>query len=546
MPEPEIQDSLDGPMQNPETHRQAYDRLKPLRESYLVRGRECSKLTIPRLLKEQGATGSTSLPTPFQSMGPRGVNNLSNKLLMALFPPNIPFFKYKVEPYAKELENAAADGDKDKQTEIEAHLIKAELAVQGELETSGWRVIAHEALQQLVTVGNCLVCMPKGDTRARIYKLDQYVMERSPMGHPIEIVVLEKVSERMLDDDLKEMMQKTAPKSSGNSDRDQSNPTYELYTRCIFDGEEKKWHCSQQLETMDIEGSYGTYGEDEFPYIPVRGYNDSGEHFSRSYVEDYLGDLISLEGLSQAIVEYAAACANVKFLVKPASLTDKDELANMPNGGYGDGSAEDVTVVSLDKFADFQVSANAASELKRELSLVFLLNSSIQRSGERVTAEEIRYMAEELESTLGGAYSLLSLEFQLPLVNLLTNRMTAAGRLPKLPNRVIKPTIVTGIEAIGRGNDASRLLDVAQGVRETFGETASVNIFDPYEFTSRLAIARGVRAEGLVRPPEQRAAQDQQAMIQMLIEKLGPEYLKQMGAAGQSPQLPQGAVPQPQ
>ncbi|WP_416142518.1 portal protein [Escherichia coli] len=46
-------------------------------------------------------------------------------------------------------------------------------------------------------------------------------------------------------------------------------------------------------------------------------------------------------------------------------------------------------------------------------------NSAVQRTGERVTAEEIRYVASELEDTLGGVYSILSQELQLPLVRVL-------------------------------------------------------------------------------------------------------------------------------
>ena len=45
------------------------------------------------------------------------------------------------------------------------------------------------------------------------------------------------------------------------------------------------------------------------------------------------------------------------------------------------------------------------------------------RSAERVTAEEVRYMAQELETALGGVYSILSQEFQYPFVNLLLGRM---------------------------------------------------------------------------------------------------------------------------
>ena len=66
-------------------------------------------------------------------------------------------------------------------------------------------------------------------------------------------------------------------------------------------------------------------------------------------------------------------------------------------------------------------------------------------------------MAEQLETSMGGIYSLLSLEFQLPLVKILMKRMSQNKEIPSLPKGSVKPTIITGIEALGRGNDLQKL-----------------------------------------------------------------------------------------
>lgn len=515
----------------------AYKRLETLRQPYLDRARDCAKLTIPRLMPESGANGSTDFPTPFQSTGPRGVNNLSAKLLLALLPPNIPFFKFRIEPYAKEIAQASKAGGRDPQAEIEKNLVKAELAVQAELESSGLRVVAHEALQQLIVAGNVLLYMPDGETKMRVYRLDQYVVERDPMGTPIQIITCEKVSWVMLPDSVVAELSKLRNRSTPNDPM----PTYDVYTRAQFDG--KMWHVCQEVENISIPDTTGKFAPEDFPYIPLRGYNSSGEHYSRSFTDDYLGDLISLEGLAQAIVEYSAACANVKFLVKPAGLTDKDELAKLPNGGYGDGTAEDVTVVGIDKFADFRVAADTASQLKTGLSLAFLLNTGVQRPGERVTAEEIRFMAEELETTLGGTYSLLSLEFQLPLVNLLVRRMTAAQKLPKLPKKIIKPAIVTGIEALGRGNDLMRLRESAAAIAGAIGPGELSKFVNAFELAKRMFTASGIRSEGLIVDPAEAQQGAQQAQLMELVQKLGPEVIRQLGAQQAQGQA---AAPAPQ
>ena len=57
------------------TAKERYEKLKEKREQYLDRARECSELTIPALIPEDGFHYTSELYTPFQSVGARGVNN---------------------------------------------------------------------------------------------------------------------------------------------------------------------------------------------------------------------------------------------------------------------------------------------------------------------------------------------------------------------------------------------------------------------------------------------------------------------------------------
>ena len=83
------------------TAKERYEKLKEKREQYLDRARECSELTIPSLIPDEGFTNSSDLYNPFQSVGARGVNNLASKLLLLLLPPNAPFFRLQVSGDAK-------------------------------------------------------------------------------------------------------------------------------------------------------------------------------------------------------------------------------------------------------------------------------------------------------------------------------------------------------------------------------------------------------------------------------------------------------------
>ena len=65
-------------------------------------------------------------------------------------------------------------------------------------------------------------------------------------------------------------------------------------------------------------------------------------------------------------------------------------------------------MLQTDKQYDLRVVVDAIQRFEERMSFAFLLNAAVQRDAERVTAQEIRYMANELETALGGVYSLLS------------------------------------------------------------------------------------------------------------------------------------------
>ena len=57
------------------------------------------------------------------------------------------------------------------------------------------------------------------------------------------------------------------------------------------------------------------------------------------------------------------------------------------------------------------------NRIEQRLQFAFLLNASVQRQAERVTATEVQLVANELQDALGGVYGILTTEFQLPYIN---------------------------------------------------------------------------------------------------------------------------------
>ena len=449
-------------------------------------------------------------------MGARGVNNLAAKLLLALLPPNSPFFRLVISDYM--LEQLA--GREGARADIEEALDKMERAVMTKVETGNTRSSTFEAMKHLLVAGNVLLFVPPGGG-LKVFRLDRYVVKRDPMGNVLEIITKENISEMELPEPVRLALNRE-DKGEDSSAED----IEELYTRVVRT--EKGWEVYQECEGIIIPGTEGTYPKEKSPWLALRFIQIDGEDYGRGYVEEYLGDLKTLEGLTKAIVQASAAAAKVLFLVKPNSTTKMKTLAESASGDIKEGNAEDVSVLQMDKFADFRVAYDTIKEIKEALSFAFLLNSAIQRNGERVTAEEIRYVANELESSLGGIYSTLAQEYQLPYLRVVMSAMERAKELPVLPKGSIQPTITTGVEAIGRGNDLTKLAGLLQDIAPLGPEVIQqeMNVGD---YIKRCGAARGIDMKGLLPTAEEKAARAQEAQQQQLIQTLGPNAVTQLG-----------------
>ena len=494
--------------------RALYDKCSDDRKTFLTRAREASELTIPYVMPPEGHNESTTFLTPFQGMGARGVNNLSSKLLLALLPPNAPFFRLAADYYAMAEQGVDVDSVK---SEIEKTLGKVERAVQSEFEASNLRIAVFEALKHLIVCGNSLLYVPDDDN-VRVYGLDSYVVKRDPSGTVLAIATKEGITPDILDPALQEMLGFGGTAEAGYQKG--KIEQVDLYT-CVY-RDKRRWIIFQEVNGVEIPGTRGSYHIDKNPFMPLRFTRIDGEHYGRGFIEEYLGDLRSLESLTQAIVEGSAAAAKMLFLVNPNGTTRQRVLAESSNGAIVQGNADDVSVLQVQKFNDFRVAYDVIGMLKERLSASFLMNSAVQRDAERVTAEEIRFMAQELEDVLGGVYSILSQEFQLPLVNRVMDKMQKKRRLPKIPKKLVKPTIVTGLEALGRGHDLNKLDMFVQGAVQLLGPEfpTYVNMSD---YLKRRATSIGIDTEGLVRTEEEIQLEKQQAMqAQMMQQAVGP------------------------
>lgn len=496
---------------NEQTAKNRYDKLVSDRQPYTDRAETSAQYTIPMAFPKDTDTSSTNYETPYQSIGARGVNNLTSKLMLALFPPNSPFFRLSL---GDEIQNAMPDDSAQKQQWEEA-LSKLERKITNYMETHQMRTTASEALLQLIIAGNVLLFLPPLEGGMRIYRLNSYVVSRDGIGNVIEIIAKDNVVYASLPEEAQRTIE------GDNIDPDKS---YEVYTHTYLEDDVYKSY--QEIEGNIIAGSEQEYPKDKSAWIPLRLKKMDGESYGRSFVDEYIGDLKVLEALSKSTVQVAAIASNILYLVNPNSMTRVSKLKDAKSGDFITGKIDDIQILQVNKTSDLQITTNTIATIESRLSYAFLLNSAVQRNAERVTAEEIRYVARELEDTVGSIYSILSYEFQLPLVRRVMSQMVRNGIMPDLPlgSQGVEPLITTGIEALGRGHDLTKLdtfIRYAQVFPEAFQSSVKQD-----EILRQIATALGIDSSSVVKSPEEMAQQQQMMMQNQMAMQAAPEMVK--------------------
>jgi len=481
-----------------------YSKLEINRETYLERARDCAKLTIPTLFPDKGVNAATEYKTPFQSIGARGVMNLASKLMLALFPPHSPFFRLSVD----DLVYKQIQADPQNKSKIEEGLSKVEKAVMDNMEVSNDRVAIYEALKQLIVSGNVLLKLT--DKGLRVYRLENYVINRDPQGAILKIIIKEGININTLPPKIRKAVLEGKDNQDEYKDKD-----LELYT-CIT-REPKSFKLVQECHKKIILTK--EYKLDNLNFIPLRFNRIDGMDYGRSHVEHFYGDLRSLEGLSRAILEGSAASSKMLFMVSPNGTTRASALAKASNGAIIEGSQGDVSVLQANKFADFRISFEMMNRIETRLNFAFLLNASVQRQAERVTATEVSLVASELQDALGGIYGLLTTEFQLPYITAKLAMLREQKLLPNLPKDIVRPKIIVGMEALGRASDRLKLLQFISDLAGTLGADVLARHINLEDCIKKFAIANGIDTDGLLKSAEQIQQEQQQAQQQQFTEQ---------------------------
>lgn len=491
--------------------RERYERLQGARTGFLDTAVKCSELTLPYLIRKDESVGDRKvLVAPWQSVGSKAVVTLAAKLMLALLPPQTTFFKLQIRD-----EKIGTELPVEIRSELDLSFSKMERMIMDFINASSDRVVVHQALKHLIVGGNALIYMGKDGLKH--YPLNRYVVNRDGNGNVCEIVTKERVHKQLLEFDLPE-----PPQVGG--DKGQNEDEVEVYTYVYLDKQSGRWVWHQEVNDTIIPGSRSTAPKNASPWLVLRFNSVDGEDYGRGRVEEFYGDLKSLEALSQALVEGSAAMAKVVFLVSPSSTTKPASLAAAGTGAIIQGRPDDVAVVTTGgKTGDFQTAQQMATALEARINDAFLILNI--RQSERTTAEEVRMTQMELEQQLGGIFSLLTVEFLIPYLNRIMLVLQRNNTLPKIDKSLVRPQIVAGVNALGRGQDRESLTTFITTIAQTLGPEALMQHVDATEAIKRLAAAQGIDYLNLVKSAEtmdaEAQAQQESAQQQALVQQAG-------------------------
>lgn len=431
------------------TVQRAWSQLDGQRKALLVRCMKYAAFTLPTICTPEGYNENLEeLQTDYQSVGAQGVNNLTNKLMLALFAPSRPFFRLDLpQDIIKQL---AAQPSFDP-TALQSILSVAESNCVKELDQMGVRPDLYLALKHLIITGNCLLIL---DKRAlRVLGIKKYVVKRSQSGRVIRIIIREDV----LFDELSEKAQEQLKFASARfrewkPDGESVAPTVAHYT-------DIRWINGSYIETQHVDdhklvGSEfeGKYTDHTLPYRALTWELHDENNYGTGLVEQAAGDFAALSALSQAEVEAAILASQFRWLVNPAGMTKAEDLESSENGAALPGVQNDVIPLTTGTAQALQQIDVTNSKYVNRVGQLFLMGASVIRNAERVTAEEIRLVANELETSLGGVYSRMAIDFQLPMAYWLIKEVAV-----DLKGTSLRPMVITGLDALSRNGDLDNL-----------------------------------------------------------------------------------------
>ena len=485
------------------------------RQSFLRRCENYSGLTVPRICTPIGYNqNNNSLQHDWNSIGSQCVINLTNKLMLALFAPANPFFRLETNAEADATFSQAgldAAAVRDMMSKAEKDALKV-------LDKKSLRPKLQEVLMNLVVTGNVLFCL---DKKPRVIGIKKYVAKRDVYSNLIELVTQDTVKVSQLDKDI--LTLKTY------ADMDQESMV-NLYKWIVKDGDDFKM--TQWIDDQQLPKKFdGKWPEDKMPYRVLTWSLADGDDYGTGHVEDYCGELEAISTLSKAETQAAVLASEFRWLVNPSGVTSPEDMEDSENGAAIPGMPGDINLVSTGTTSALPAIQAILAARESRLARGFLLGSGQVRNAERVTAEEIRMQANELETALGGAYSRIAVDLQIPFCYYLLKEINIT-----IDGKKIEPVIITGLDSLSRNAEMGNMTGFASAMIQFQNvPPAMMESMNMKSIISILAAGFGVNSKDFMLSDEQIQA-----------NQMARQQAQMQGAEGPQPGVSQDPATVPQ
>lgn len=467
------------------------------RATMLDRKRKLAEFTIPSTLTESNYSSQTdTLTNGSSSLGAQGATNIINKLMLAMFAPGLSFLRLELEQAAKAkfLESLGLEDD-SLLTDV---LANGEREAMRTLEQSGSRPHLYEALAHLVCVGDVL--MDLSDTNVISFlSLRDYAVKRNRKGKVIRLVMTEKTTVGDLEPEAQREYRNGVPQC----DEDDEVTIYTVV----------RWASGMYRSTVWVEEVQlsprhgGRWTEENLPYRALTWRLPIGQDYGVSLAEEYANDHVVHDQVSEALADGSVLASQFRWACNPGGQTDPAEIEASRNGSVIPGDKNDIQLIFANIGQQLATVGGVEETYARRLGRGYLMNTAVTRNAERVTVEEMRIQANELEQGLGGVYSRLAIDMQGPIARWSLRRAKIA-----IKGTAIQPTIITGLDALSRSADLERLMGFLSDLNNLAALPPEIRQqLNEETIIADMAAGRGVDRSKYVARPDVVAARRQQA-----------------------------------
>lgn len=491
----------------------------------------CARLTLPEMMVPEGQSDSALLPQNYQSFGAYGLQNLAGKTLVSLYPPDRAWVRQQPSP---EIMHDPAVPDEAK-IQLEERLFLQDLMILASMSASPeWRSNGYafdfwsakrQAMLFLIGFGDVLEHIDD-DNKSRVFLPRQYVTKRNSAGGILYHVIKEEIDPLSLSG---KQLEQAALKPDELRKKTARDRMAKLYTLVEWQPRSRTWLIQQEVNDRVVNESeepITPYPCTSFRLVP-------GENYGRGLVEANLGDLESYDQICRRKLDFAAMCSKFLFILdENATRFREDDLAK-PSGAVvrgrlnQDGTSRDVGILNVNKAVDFQIVNTVEQAVMERLARAFLTGSASVRQSERTTATEVQELMRELDGALGGVYGNIAAQQQLSTFYRARYNLQRKRVLPKLPEKYVKVSLLTGVAALAAELKIRNLLtfkDIVSGL----GERAVMRLNEDVILDASARML-GIYQPGLIRSPEEvkkmveeaLAAQAKAAAMQKAIDTTG-------------------------